>query len=340
MSTLERRVFLRDLTLLGVSAAGLAVLGGCGLVPAPTPRKVPRIGYLSVGPRESQADFVDAFLAGLRGLGYVEDQTIVIEWRFNDPLGPANQFQEFADELVHLPVDLIVAGASTPAANAAKQATRTIPILAVAVRDPVATGLVASLAQPGGNLTALSTAVAGFGAKSVEMLRQFVPQMMRVAILVDSSNPTMVLAWEDNRMGAERAGVYAERIDLQSAQDVDAAFEVAASIRPDAVIVDANPLLLPVSARVGALSLKYRLPGSGLKQYVASGLLFDYNPDLAAVHGHAAAYVDRILKGANPADLPVEQPTTYELVVNATTARALGINISPDLAAQVTQWIQ
>src|SRR5262249_1827643 len=149
----------------------------------------------------------------------------------------------------------------------------------------------------------------------------------------------MVLAWDEVRIAAERTGVRAERIDLQSVDDLDAVFAAAVSMHADAVSVLANPLLLPASARVGELALRYRLPGSGLKQYVEAGLLMTYNADLAAVHHHAAVYVDRILKGARPADLPVEQPNLIAFVVNAKTAQALGLTIPPDVAAQVTEWV-
>jgi putative ABC transport system substrate-binding protein len=272
---------------VSVSAAALWLLPGCGLAPSAVVGRLPRVGYLSVGPRESQAEFVDAFLASLRDVDYFEGRTIAIEWRFNDPLGPVDQFQVLAAELVRVPVDLIVAGASTPAAQAAREATSTIPILAVALRDRVATGLVASLARPGGNPTALPTSPAGLATKSAEILRQFVPALARVAVVVDSTNPTMVLAWEENRMGAQQAGVDAERIDIQSPQNLDAAFAAAASMRADAGIVNANPLLLPVSARLAELALHYRLLSTGLKQYTESGLLFNYGADLAAVHRRA-----------------------------------------------------
>ena len=341
MSPLDRRAFLRSTTTLGGSIASVALLGGCGLLSSTPPKRLPRIGYLSVGPRESQGDFIDAFVDGLREVGYVDGQTVVIEWRLTDPHGSGDQFEKLAMELVRLPVDLIVAGASTPAALAALQATRTIPILAVAVRDPVTTGLVSSLAHPGGNLTALATSVAASTQqKGFELLGQMVPGLALVAVLVDSTNPTMVLAAEEVRTAAARIGARAERIDLQSVDDLDAAFETAVLMHADAVSIQANPLLLPVSGRIGELALRYRLPGTGLKQYVEAGLLMQYNSDLAAVHRRAAVYADKILKGAKPADLPVEQPTLIAFVVNAKTAQALGLTIPPDVAAQVTEWIK
>ena len=334
-----RRTFLRY--SVGLSGAALGMLSSaCRLLPSQGAPRMPRVGYLSVGPRASQADFIDAFLDGLHSRGYVDGQTISIDWRLTDPHGQGDQFQVLAAELAREPVDLVVAGASTPAAQAARQATTTIPILAVAVRDPVATGLVASLAHPGGNVTALSTGVDGFGRKSVEMLRQVVPALAHVAVLVDATNLAMVQQWEDSRVGAEQAGIVATRIDIQSVDDLDAAFEAAASQHVDAVIVAANPLLLPVSDHLAELALRYRLPGYGLKQYVQAGLLMTYNADLAAVHRRAALYVERILNGEKPADLPVEQPTTFELVVNARTAAALGLTIDPVVAAQVTQWVR
>ena len=339
--TRSRRSVMRGVGRFAAATAGLALLGGCGLPASSSPKRLPRIGYLSVGPRESQADFVEAFIDGLRDFGYIEGQTILIEWRLTDPHGPPDQFEAMSAELVRMPVDLIVAGASTPAALAGLHATSSIPILAVAVRDPVATGLVASLPRPGGNLTALSTSPVGSTQqKSFELLHQMLPLLALVAVVVDSNNPTMVLAWEEVRIACERTGARAERIDVQSADDIDAAFEKAVLMHADAISIQANPLLLPVSDRIGELALRHRLPGTGLKQYVQAGLLMQYNSDLAAVHRHAATYVDKILKGTKPSDLPVEQPTFIAFVVNGKTARGLGITIPPEVSAQVTEWIE
>jgi putative ABC transport system substrate-binding protein len=302
---------------------------------------VPRIGFLGAQARETIADRVDAFLGGLRDLGYVEGQTIAIEWRFSTESSD-NQFAAMAAVLVRLQVDVIVVHGSTAAAQATKQATTTIPIVfSNAALSPVATGLVASLARPGGNLTAISSTAPGVHAKWVELLLQVVPGLARTATLVYPGDSAVTGIADEVRSAATAAGVVDERIDLQSADDVEAAFQEAVSRGADGVIIAAIALLLGVRDRVADVALRHRLPTmGGTRDFVQAGSLMLYGANLLAGPRRAAVYVDKILKGAKPADLPVEQPTVFDLVANARTAQALGITFPPDVAAQVTEWIQ
>jgi putative ABC transport system substrate-binding protein len=247
-----------------------------------------------------------------------------------------------AAELVRLQVDIIVVHGNTVAAQATKQATTTIPIVVSGVAlSPVATGLVASLARPGGNLTAISNVAPGIYAKWVELLIQVVPSLARTATLSFPSNLAVVGIADEVRSAATAAGAVDERIDLQSADDVEIAFQEATSRGADGVIIAAIALLLPVVDRVAEVALRHRLPTiGGTRDFVQAGSLMNYGTNLLAAPRRAAVYVDKILKGAKPADLPVEQATVFDLVVNARTAQALGITFPPDVVAQVTEWIQ
>jgi putative ABC transport system substrate-binding protein len=303
---------------------------------------VPRIGYLSLGPREAYANIVDAFLGSLRDLGYVEGQTIAIEWRFtrsgND--SASAELAELAAELVRLPVDVIVSISSTPASQAAKAATSTIPIV-VAASDPVETGLVASLARPGGNVTGVSSAV-GLDTKRLDLLRSVVTGLTRAAALADATNPVNALLWDEFRQAAEQVEVQAQRIDLYSTSDLERGFDVAESGGAQALSVIAQALLLPVRKRVAELALQHRVPSIAVSgEWAEAGLLMTYgSADSLVIRRHAAVYVDKILRGAKPADLPVEQYTVFDFVVNMTTAQALGLTIPSDLATQVTKWVE
>jgi ABC-type uncharacterized transport system substrate-binding protein len=337
---LSRRRLLAAAVYTGVSAVGLALASSACSLPMATPARIPRIGYLSPGPREGRTEFVDAFLLGLRDLGYVEGQTITVEWCFT-PVGSDARFPELVAELVSLPADVIVTGSSTPAALAAKNATSTIPIVAVSLAQPVAVGVVPSLAHPGGNVTALASSTPGTFGKKLEFIQAIVPGLRRLAVLVDRTNPLYdVVGWNEIHDAAEQAGVGAERIDLHSAEDLDTAFETAESRGVDAILTAQNPLLLPVRARVAELELHYRLPGIfEARDYVSSGGLLSYGANYPAIYRRAALYVDRILKGAKPGDLPVEQPTTFEMAVNVRTLQALGLTIPSAVLPLVTEWI-
>jgi putative ABC transport system substrate-binding protein len=339
MTVLSRRAFVRGLAGFGASAAGLALVGGCGLVPLQAPPKRPRIGYLSPGPREAMTDFVDPFLDGLRALGYVEGDTIAVEWRFA-PSDDDAQFAELAAELVRMPVALIAArtGAAVRAVTGASSA---MPVVMLGQANPVETGLVATLARPGANVTGTTSTVPGIHGKRLELLQEVVPGLTRVAAFMWASSPSEEVNWRNLSVAAGQAGVHLERIELRSVDDLDAAFDMSRQVRADALFDIQNPLLLPVRDRFAGLALQHHLPGmlSG-RPYVASGLLMSYVTNFAALQRQAASYVDRILKGATPADLPVAQATTFEFFVNVNTAQALGLTIPPDVAAQVTEWVE
>jgi len=241
-----------------------------------------------------------------------------------------------------VPVDLIVAAGSTSAALAARAATSTIPIVAVTA-SPVETGLAASLARSGGNMAVLSvTPGGGIASKHLEFMQEMVPGLRQVAALVDATNPYYGrVSWNGIQTIAEQVGVTVERIDLRSVEDVDAAFNAIALSRAEAVLGMQHPLLQPVRAQVATLALQRRLPALfEARDYVAVGCVMSHGADFPAMHRRAATYVDKILKGSKPGDLPVEQPTVFDLAVNVKTLEALGLTIPPTVLPLVTEWIQ
>jgi putative ABC transport system substrate-binding protein len=342
VTALSRRAFVGGLAGLGGSAAGLALMSSaCELLPSGL-HKLPRIGVLASGTRESlNQQRLDASLEGLRDLGCIEGQTVAIEWRFTQQ-GRDAQFAELAAELARMPVDLIIAWGSTPAVLAARQTTRAIPIFALSVAYPVQTGLVLSLARPAGNLTASTSTAPGLAGKQLELLREVVPGVARVAVFVDATNPAYdIVGWEELQAANDEAGVDLERIGLRSADDLDAAIGAAVSSRAGAVFDRQNPLWQPVRARYARLALQHGLPWmSGQREYVEVGHFMAYGANYPDLFRKSAVYVDTILKGTKPEDLPVQQPTLYDLKVNTTTMQALGLSIPPDVAAQVTEWVE
>jgi putative ABC transport system substrate-binding protein len=302
---------------------------------------MPRIGYLCPGPREVYADRVDAFFQGLRDLGYVEGETVSIERRFSPTGNTDARWPELVKELVALSVDIIVTESSTPAGIAAKQLTSTIPIVVVDTSFPVETGLVETLARPGGNVTALVGIAPGEAAKHVDLLRALAPGLTTVVDFVDVNLPTWTASWAEFRAAAESVGVDAQRIDLRSAEEVDAAFAFPLMDRAQALNISSGSLLFPVREHVAQLALQHHLPAITTSvPFVESGALMSYGTNIAAVSRRGAIFVDKILKGTRPADLPVELPTVFDFAVNVRTAQALGLTIPPDVAAQVTRWIQ
>jgi len=337
----NRREFVR----LGVSVAGLALAtSACGLqAPWARPR-IPRIAWGSYGPREAFARYyIDPFLQGLRDLGYVEGETIAIEWRFTSDQSNAELIR-VADELVDLRVDVIVVGLGTGIQNEVTKATSIIPIVAPML-SPVERGLVTSLAHPGGTLTGPSTDTPGGTAKHVELLREVVPVLRQVAFLVDGRASVAVGAnadWAGYRTVAEAAGLQAARVDLFSAADVEVAFETPAMRRAQAFYSDANGLFFDAPEKLADVALRHRLPGitNNRRNFVEAGFLMTYGPNQPAIYRRLAAYVDKILKGAKPGDLPVEQPTLFELFVNVKTLQAFGLTIPPSVLPLVTEWLQ
>ena len=302
---------------------------------AQQPSKVFRIGVLAT----ARAPLSEAFLQGLRELGYVEGQNIIIEWRFSE--GRAEQLPVLAAELVRLKVDLIVAS-GTPAALPAKNATRTIPIVMLAVGDPVGSGLIASLARPGGNITGL-TLLAGMEivGKHLELLKEAVPKISRVAVLLNPANQSHVLRLREVEVAGRSLGVQLQVLEARGPEEFDGAFAAMTRERAGALFVFADPVFLRDRTRLADLAAKRRLPAVyELKEHAEAGGLMAYGASLPHMWRRAATYVDKILKGAKPADLPVEQPTKLELVINLKTAKALGLTIPPSILVRADQLIE
>jgi putative ABC transport system substrate-binding protein len=299
--------------------------------------KVPRIGYLAHNPRAPEA-----FLQGLRDLGYVEGRNVVIEYR--DAAGQPERFPALAAELVALKVDVIVTAAGTPAAMAAKQATRTIPIVFTATADPVTSGLVASLARPGGNVTGLSNVTLELTSKWLEVLTQAVPGVSRVAILWEPGSMPERTQKDIRReadVAAQMLGVRLQVVEVRDPGDFDKAFSDMTRERAGAVTVMGSTMIIDQRRRLVDLAAKHRLPALYTwRWFVDAGGLMAYGPNVADIFRRTANYVDKILKGANPADLPVEQPTKFELVINLKTAKVLGLTIPPSLLARADQVIE
>ena len=308
---------------------------------AQRPAKVPRIGF--VHPSLVAPCHHNAFVQGLRELGYVEGTNIVIEWRCAG--GAPERQQALAVELVQLPVDVLVAGAA-PGPLAAKQATRTIPIVFVAVPDPVAMGLVTSLAQPGGNVTGVANQVGlDFHAKRLQLLLEAVPGVTRVAALQHGAFvravPARALIQQAAEEAARRLGVHLQIVEVDAPDELEGAFAAMTRAGAEALLMFYSPFFTTYRRRLMELVAQHRLPGIyEARGYVEAGGLMSYNVSNADLFRRAASYVDRILKGAKPGDLPVEQPTTFELVINLKTAEALGLTIPPTLLFQATEVIR
>src|SRR5262245_21300334 len=324
---MERRAFL------GVIAGSLLA---APLVADAQPR---RIGFLSSNSAKLAQHLVDAFRQGLLELGYVDGQNIRIEYRFSD--GKVEPLPALAAELVGLNVDLIVANASY-AAFAAKGATATIPIVMVNVGDPVGLGIVASLASPGGNVTGLSYVVGPeILGKQLELLKQAIPHIRRIAVLWNPNNRASAIGLKDVKAPPRSYGVQLQFIEAREPNELDAAFPAMRSARREALLVVADSMFIVHRARLADLAIKNRLPSMyGNREYVEAGGLMSYAPNSVANFRRAAVFVDKILKGAKPADLPIEQPTTVELVLNLKTAKALGLTIPPSLLQRADQVIE
>jgi len=300
--------------------------------------KVYRIGMLETRSTVLNAANIDAFRQGLRELVYTEGQNLEIVYRSSD--GRDERFPSLASELVRLKVDLILTR-GTPAALAAKRATRTIPIVMAASADPVGSGLVASLGRPGGNVTGLSSADIEVYAKRFELLRAMVPKLARIAAIFDMSNPVIPPQWHVVEATARSLGIHAQLLDVRRPQDLGRAFDAAEKQRAEALIVGVGSITQGNLRTIADLAAKQRLPSIyGAKEYVDFGGLITYGASDPHMYRRAATFVDKIFKGAMPSDLPVEQPTTFELAINLKTAKALGLTIPQSLLQQADQVIE
>ena len=325
---MDRRAFITGATLGIVIAARSA---------AQQTGKVPRIGWLGGPTRESAEPFVQEFQRGLKDLGWVDGQNIVIEWRFAG--GQAERLPFLAAELVRLGVDLIVVP-STPTAVAAKNATNKIPLVTVGGADPVGLGLVASLARPGGNITG-STSTVGpeIAGKQLRLLKEMVPKVSRIAILWNPTTQGTALAVRETKIGGQ--GLELQLLEARSVDDFNGAFASMTTKRAGALLVLGDVLFLTHRTRLAELAARSRLPAMYVqREYVEAGGLMSYGPMLSELFRRAATYVDKILKGAKPADLPIERPTKFELVINRKTAKALSLTIPEPLLLRADEVIQ
>ena len=299
-------------------------------------KKVPRIGFMR-GERPPQA-YLDAFEQGLRTRGYTPGKDIVIEYRF--PEGRAAELPRVAEELVRGNVDLIVAGGAI-ATRAARDATKTIPIVMATATDPVGNGFVVSLARPGGNITGTTVFTWDLFGKRVELLREVLPKLSRVAVLINRNSPAPPNAWQESVAAAALIGVSLERVEVNSAKDFDEAFETMVRKRVDALLVIQTTLFDTAPYRIVELASVHRIPAIyGLRIQAEAGGLMSYGPSVGDMYRQAAAYVDKILKGAKPGDLPIEQPTKVELLINLKTAKELDLEIPQSLLLRADQIIR
>jgi len=301
---------------------------------AQSPAKSPRIGMLRTGSPSDHVAEIEAFRKGLLELGYAEGQNIAIEFRFAE--GREDRFPDLAAELVRLKVDVIVT-AGEVAIRAAKQATTTIPIVMTRVGDPVRT----SLARPGGNITGSTILGPELSAKRLQLLKEAVPKLSRAAFLWNPANPASRLQFEDIQLGAKALGVALQSVEIRSPDGFDSAFTAISRERPNALVMTGDPLHQLHVGRIIEFAARHRLPVMyQLGEHVKAGGLMSYGANLADLYRRAATYVDKILKGAKPAELPVEQPTKFELVINGKTAKALGLAIPQSILIRADQIIQ
>ena len=309
-----------------------------GSTEAQQPKKVSRVGLLLSGSPSSTKEGVEAFRQRLHELGYIEKQNIVIEYRYAE--GVADRHPNLAAELVKLKVDIIVVS-GTPATQAAKNATKTIPILMSSVADPVGTGLIASLAHPGGNVTGLSNLYEELGGKQLELLKEAFPKISRVAVLWDPVNVGNVLMLKNLKVAAGALQITLQPLEVHIPDDLEPAFAVIKREGASALSVLANSLVNTYSTRIVDFAAKSRLPAIyGESRWVDAGGLMSYGPDYTDLDRRTAIYVDKILKGTKPADLPVEQPTKFEFIINLNAAKQIGMTIPPNVLSRADKVIK
>jgi ABC-type uncharacterized transport system substrate-binding protein len=323
----NRKSKIQNRKLVGLVALVLVLVRLAGGVEAQPPAKIPKIGFLSAGVRSS---LHERFQREFRKLGYVDDKNVTFIFRFADT--NYDRLPALAEELVRLKVDVIIAPGSNDT-RAAKNATKTIPIVFLgAGADPVALGLVESLARPGGNLTGVSNIASALAGKRLELLKETVPKLSRVAVLWDPQNEGTAQVWKESQLPAKELGLQLHSMAVNSADKFASEFKNAVKARSGALIVTAGGFLGANQKQILSLVAEYRLPaiaGSGGTEFVANGGLMSYGPDPIEPYQRAAVMVDKILKGAKPADIPVEQPTKFQLEINLKTAKALGLTIPP-----------
>jgi len=301
--------------------------------------KIPRIGFLAAATPATAAHLVEAFKQGLRQHGYVEGQNVVLELRFGE--GKAEQFPVLAAELVRLKVDVIVA-LTNPVIDAVRQATQTIPIVMPAASDPVGAGFVASLARPGGNITGLTGYSPELNGKRLELLKEAFSKLSRVALLLSPNFPGSALDLKETASAARSLGLRIQPLEVRDASDIDRAFKAMIKERADALTMfPGHPALFVNRKKIVELAANHRLPAMySLHEFVDDGGLMFYGPDLLVGYRRAADYVDKILKGAKPAELPIEQPMKFELIINLKAAKQIGLTIPPNVLVRADKVIK
>ena len=323
---------MRRRDFLGFVSSGVAVwpLGAL----AQESGKIWRMGFVSQGYER----FYDALFEGLRDLGYTEGRNLVVERRYAE--GRAERFPEFAAEMVRLKVDIIIV-TTTPAALAVKKATTAIPVVFPNAISPVESGVVASLAHPGGNVTGGAAQTVTLSTKRLEILKEVVPGLLRVTVLWNAANPALAYPWKQTQVAAAQLGVTLRSLEVRDPKDIESAFAKIAQDSPDALIVLQDALTLQHRKEIIDFTIKKRLPGMFVaKEWVTVGGLMSYGENLSDMYHRGAYFVDKILKGAKPADLPVEQVTKFELVLNLNTAKAIGLNFPPPFLATADDVIE
>jgi ABC-type uncharacterized transport system substrate-binding protein len=305
---------------------------------AQQPKKIPRIGFLAAVSHSANSVRFEAFRQGLRELGYVEGKNIFIEWRYAE--GKLDRLPALAAELVRLKVDVIVSGGST-ATRPAKEATNTIPIVMAQDTDPVGNGFVASLARPGGNITGLATLAPELSGKQLELMKEIVPKLWRVAVLGTSSRSGNAQSLKETELAAGALGVKLQYLDILSPKDIETAFQAASKGRADAVLVLTSPFATSQRTNFTGLAAKNRLPAVyDRAEFVEDGGLMTYSVSSTDLFRRAAVYVDKIIKGAKPAELPVEQPKKFELIINLKAAKQIGLTIPPNVLVRADRVIK
>ena len=330
---MRRRQFL---SLLG--GAALLPLAGLDTVRAQQSSKIRRIGFLGNSTAALEANLIGPFRQGLRDLGYQEGGNVQIEYRWAD--GNYQRFPKLIAELISSKVDVIVT-AGTPASLAVKKATSSIPLVMIAVGEPVATGLVASLARPGGNITGVTSIAPEMEGKRLELLREVVPGISHIAVLWNAASPVQIIQERETRAAAQVLGVKMLSLGVRTREEIEDALAAIDKERPGALLVLADRLFLHHRTRIMDFATQRRLPGvHAYRELVEAGGLMSYGPSYADMHRRAAWYVEKILKGAKPADLPVERPTKFDLVVNVKAAKAIGVTIPASFLLRADQVIE
>jgi putative ABC transport system substrate-binding protein len=321
-----------------VSILAVVILAFVHVTEAQQTKKVPRIGFLSGASSSALAARTEAFRQGLRELGYVERKNIVIEWRYAE--GKLDRVPALVAELVRFKVDVIISAGPAPT-RSAKQATVTIPIVMAFDDDPVGSGFAASLARPGGNITGLSALSPEISGKQLELLREIVPKLSRVAVLGNVTLPGHPQALREINVTADELRVRIQYLEVRDPTDIETAFRTTSKEHDDAVLVLSTPVLLSQRRQLADLAVKSRLPVMyGRPEYAEDGGLVYYGPSYTELFRRAATYVDKILKGAKPADLPIEQPKEFELIINLKAAKEIGLTIPPNVLARADKVIR